>query len=336
MRASGTQLTLGGSPYSFTGLNMWQAVWVAHSNPARLRRELDMLHASGIRVLRIVAASEGAADAPLQVSPTLQPAPGVFDETLAAALDLVLVELRSRRSERTQGCRTRCHATQAAATAALLLLLICSYGCPATAEGRTLGSRLSQCAPSSPSTTSGAGAVSATWQTESPTIARSPRSIHRCRTHSRTATMPTHSGGFATYLVWARGGSWRDIPYPSSHLEGYWSARPAEGRPKTQDADWHAYQVWASAFYSTPKAVALAEGAIEFLLRRRNSLSGLSYSDDASILAYELCNEPRAVANGESDRRAARDAYLTWVKRTAALLKRLSPKHLVTVGSEGT
>ena len=254
VQASGTQLTVGGSPYSFTGLNMWQAVWVAHSNPERLRRELDTLHASGIRVLRIVAASEGEADAPLQVSPTLQPTPGVFDEALAAALDLVLHEMRSRRMR------------------AIL----------------TINNQWS-------------------W-----------------------------SGGFATYLVWARGGSWRDIPYPSSHLDGYWSARPAESRPKIQDADWHTYQVWAGAFYSTPKAVALAEATVAFLLTRVNSLSGVRYADDATILAYELCNEPRAVANGETDRRATRDSYLRWVKRTSSLIKQLSPRHLVTVGSEGT
>ena len=68
MRASGTQLLLDGAPYTFTGLNMWHAAWVALNDPARLRRELDMLRAAGVTVLRIVAASEGEPDAPLQVS----------------------------------------------------------------------------------------------------------------------------------------------------------------------------------------------------------------------------------------------------------------------------
>ena len=124
--------------------------------------ELDLLRASGVEVLRIVGASEGSHDAPLQVSPTLQPRPGEFNESMAAALDLVLLELRARRMR------------------AILTL----------------------------------------------------------------NNMWTWSGGFGTYLVWAQGGHWRDIPYPSSHLASYWQHRTAEQRPKATDADWHTYQVW--------------------------------------------------------------------------------------------
>jgi hypothetical protein len=58
---------------------------------------LDAMHAAGAQVVRITAASEGAADAPLQASPALQPRPGEYDETLLASLDLVLLELRNRR-----------------------------------------------------------------------------------------------------------------------------------------------------------------------------------------------------------------------------------------------
>ena len=248
--AIGTGLVLDGAPFEFLGLNWWQAVWVAHSDPSRLRRELDALHAAGARVLRITAASEGLPEAPLQASPTLQPRPGEFDESVFAALDLVLHELRERRMR------------------AILVI----------------------------------------------------------------NNMWSWSGGFATYLVWARGGTWRDIPYPSSHLEGYWEGRV---RPHNDAADWDTYQKWASAFYSTPRAVELSDETVRRLASRTNTLSSRPYAEDATILAWELCNEPRAVSDAHH-RESARSDYLRWVQGTGAILRRLAPRHLIAVGSEGS
>ena len=95
VRADGGKLVLdddGQTPFRFVGLNMWHSAWiVALGDLKRLRRELDVLQAHGVSVLRVVAASEGASDAPLQVAPTLQPTPGKFDEAMAAALDQVLL-----------------------------------------------------------------------------------------------------------------------------------------------------------------------------------------------------------------------------------------------------
>lgn len=253
VRATPAGLMLGEEPFRFIGINMWQAAWVAAASPARLRHELDVLREHGVSVLRITALSEGAADAPLQVVPSLQPSAGVFDEHLAESLDLVLYELRRRQMR------------------AILVL-------------------------------------NNEW---------------------------TWSGGFATYLVWARGGSWRDIPFPSSHLSGYWEARPAHARPKVVDGDWDRYQKWVTAFYSTPAAVELADASMHWLLQRRNALSAVRYSEDATILAFQLCNEPRAVS-AESGALAARLAMLRWVRHSAGLLKQLAPRTMVMVGSEGS
>ena len=91
-----TRLVLDGAPYSFLGLNFWQAAWIALSDIGRLRRELDAIKRAGATVVRITATSEGPNDAPLQAVPTLQPRPGEFDETFARALDALMVELRAR------------------------------------------------------------------------------------------------------------------------------------------------------------------------------------------------------------------------------------------------
>ena len=149
------------------------------------------------------------------------------------------------------------------------------------------------------------------------------------------------SGGFATYLVWARGGTWRDIPYPSSHLSGYWDEFEKHWadtnnfgqRPINAAADWDTYQKWASQFYTTPRAIGLAEDAIRRLVSRINSMSGLAYAEDGTIFGWELCNEPRAVSD---DHFRSKQAYTRWVQRTSSLLKTLAPKQLVAIGHEGT
>lgn len=239
-------------------MNMWGAAWIAMKAPRRLARELDLLKAAGVTCLRIVAASEGDDDAPLTVSPTLQPKPGKWNEALARGMDLVLFELRKRRMR------------------AIM----------------TLSNQWS-------------------W-----------------------------SGGFATFLVWARKGHWRDIPYPASDLHGYWDQRRARGGeaalPRRQSATWDEYQHWATSFYTDPTALNFFYDTIRWVLTRENTYAsgsgGYTYAEDATILAWELANEPRAVSN---DQNGARAAYLRWVTRSAGLIKKLAPKQLVTVGSEG-
>lgn len=49
--------------------------------------------------------------------------------------------------------------------------------------------------------------------------------------------------------------------------------------------------------------------------------------DDPTVMSYQLANEPRAMR--------AVEAYRRWVVQTAGLIRRLSPNHLVTIGSEG-
>jgi hypothetical protein len=68
---------------------------------------------------------------------------------------------------------------------------------------------------------------------------------------------------------------------------------------------------------------------------RTNALSGLAYADDATILAWELCNEPRAVSEASQQARH-RAAYMRWVQQTAARIRSLAPRQLIAVGSEGT
>ncbi len=117
------------------------------------------------------------------------------------------------------------------------------------------------------------------------------------------------SGGMAQYVNWNGGGP---IPYP----------------PPEPGGDWNVYQDYASDFYSNADAMQDLRDHIAFLLGRYNSHTGRLYSDEPTIMAWELANEPRGFHNNAA-------AFNTWLDDTAAYIKSLDPNHLVTTGCEG-
>ena len=116
------------------------------------------------------------------------------------------------------------------------------------------------------------------------------------------------SGGMAQYLRWSGAGP---IPYP----------------PPEPGVSWGAYQAYTEAFYSNPAAVEASHDLVRMLLNRTNQYTGVRYTDDPTIMAWELANEPRGGTNVE--------AFHRWIERTSGLLKSLDAQHLVTTGSEG-
>ena len=80
------QFQRDGKPYYFLGTNFWYAMNLASKGEGgdreRLVAELDHLQALGITNLRIVAGSEGPDTEPWRMKPTLQPAPGQYNEVL--------------------------------------------------------------------------------------------------------------------------------------------------------------------------------------------------------------------------------------------------------------
>ncbi|MCB0634656.1 MAG: cellulase family glycosylhydrolase [Saprospiraceae bacterium] len=87
-------------PYYFMGTNFWYGLYLAAEeapgNRQRLLAELDQLAALNITNLRIMASGEGPDDAPWRVSPSLQPAPGEYNENLLKGLDFLLAEMGKR------------------------------------------------------------------------------------------------------------------------------------------------------------------------------------------------------------------------------------------------
>ena len=122
------------------------------------------------------------------------------------------------------------------------------------------------------------------------------------------------SGGMATYLSWVRDGEFVDMSDPNH--------------------PWPEFAWFSAQFYSEPKAVALFNHYVKTVLTRTNSVTGLAYRDDPTIMSWQLANEPRP-GDGEASRPNL-PAYYQWIKDTAALIKQHAPNHLVSIGSEGT
>lgn len=91
---------LGDSVYRYIGTNFWYGPILASDgrggDMARLTRELDSLKALGIDNLRVLSGGDGEESLASHISPTLQKAPGVYNDTLLVGLDRFLVELEKR------------------------------------------------------------------------------------------------------------------------------------------------------------------------------------------------------------------------------------------------
>ena len=90
-----------GIPYYYVGTNFWYGAILGSEgqggNRARLCKELDRMRAMGIDNLRILVGSDGQRGIKTKVEPTLQEAPGVYNDTILAGLDDLLMEMGKRR-----------------------------------------------------------------------------------------------------------------------------------------------------------------------------------------------------------------------------------------------
>ena len=94
------QFIRDGKPYTYVGTNFWYGPILASEGRGgdleRLQRELDTLKALGIENLRTLVGGDGPDGVFSRVEPTLQTAPGVYNDTLLVGLDRYLVELGKR------------------------------------------------------------------------------------------------------------------------------------------------------------------------------------------------------------------------------------------------
>ncbi|XP_073152465.1 mannan endo-1,4-beta-mannosidase 6-like [Henckelia pumila] len=82
-------------------------------------------------------------------------------------------------------------------------------------------------------------------------------------------------------------------------------------------------------FFSDITIKGYYKAYVKAILTRKNSYTGVKYSEEPSIFAWELMNEPRCESVSCSP------ALQDWITEMAAFVKSMDQKHLVTVGLEG-
>jgi mannan endo-1,4-beta-mannosidase len=122
------------------------------------------------------------------------------------------------------------------------------------------------------------------------------------------------SGGMGTYLSWVNGGKFVDLGDP---------AQP-----------WPAYPLFTMQFYENEAANALYRDYVKAVVTRTNSVTGIAYAEDPTIMAWQLANEPRPGADARPGQHAL-PSFHRWIEATAAFIKSLDAAHLVSTGSEG-
>ncbi|KAJ7966781.1 Mannan endo-1,4-beta-mannosidase-like protein [Quillaja saponaria] len=102
---------------------------------------------------------------------------------------------------------------------------------------------------------------------------------------------------------------------------------------KKQYVDWARSQGQAITaeddFYTNPVVKGYYKNHIKTVLTRHNTLTGVAYKDDSTIMAWELMNEPRCTSD-QSGR-----TIQAWITEMASYLKSIDGNHLLEAGLEG-
>lgn len=94
------QFIRNGKPYYYVGTNFWYGAILGSEgeggNRERLHKELDFLNSIGVSNLRVLVGADGENGVETRVQPSLQIAPGIYNDTILAGLDYFMNELRER------------------------------------------------------------------------------------------------------------------------------------------------------------------------------------------------------------------------------------------------
>jgi mannan endo-1,4-beta-mannosidase len=154
------------------------------------------------------------------------------------------------------------------------------------------------------------------------------------------------SGGFAQFVSWAHNNT--QIPYPES-----WNmtAPPQRETPGTgwghyttqgiDAAPYSDFTEFANLIYNDTQAEAWYKDHIKTVMSRKNTVNGRLYTEDPTIMTWQLANEPQAEkALGYEGPYSLYlqpnpdDLLFPWVERTSKYIRSMAPKQLISVGLE--
>jgi mannan endo-1,4-beta-mannosidase len=117
------------------------------------------------------------------------------------------------------------------------------------------------------------------------------------------------SGGMSQYLEWNGYGA---VPVP---------AIP----PNT----WPQFMSYTEQFHSCEPCMEALENHVKFIMGRTNSYTHKKYTEDNTIMAWQVGNEPR-LFTVENEAK-----FTTWLNNLVNLMDSLDKNHLISTGSEG-
>lgn len=83
------------------------------------------------------------------------------------------------------------------------------------------------------------------------------------------------------------------------------------------------------SFFYDPSIRHYFKNYAKTVLTRKNTITGIEYRDDPTILAWELINEPRCTTDPSGD------TLQDWIEEMSTYVKSIDRNHLITVGLEG-
>jgi len=118
------------------------------------------------------------------------------------------------------------------------------------------------------------------------------------------------SGGMSQYLEWNGYGK-----VPNPFLEEY---------------SWDLFMNYTKQFHSCQPCKDAFYKHLKFIIGRTNTYTGMKYTDDNTIMSWQVANEPRVLVTPDHE-----EAFASWLNETVYLIKTLDPNHLVSTGTEG-
>jgi mannan endo-1,4-beta-mannosidase len=89
-------------------------------------------------------------------------------------------------------------------------------------------------------------------------------------------------------------------------------------------------------FYTDPTVRQWYKSWISHVLNHVNTISGVAYKDEPTIMIWELANEPRCQGTGlPSSGTCTNQTIVSWISDVASYVKSADGNHLVSVGDEG-
>jgi mannan endo-1,4-beta-mannosidase len=100
-----------------------------------------------------------------------------------------------------------------------------------------------------------------------------------------------------------------------------------------ETGDWHGFQNHAARFYFNDRAQQAWKEYIKLVIGRTNSITGVPYNQDPTIMSWQLANEPRPGSGDEGIENGPQ--FIKWIHESAKFIKELAPNQLLSTGNEG-